>query len=688
MAAQAIGSLYVALGLDSAAFTQGVKRVQTATGRLQAGLEKFGNAATALGKRMSIVSGAMATVGAAAVALVQQTSEAAKEIAAQSKIANASTREFQRWAAGARTVGIQQDKLADILKDVNDRVGDFVETGGGPMKDFFDNVAPKVGVTAEQFKNLSGPQAMQLYVSTLQRAGLNQQQMTFYMEAMASDATALIPILQDGGRAMEGYGDAAEKSGVVMSDTAIKGALEFQVKLQALRDAAQGARNGLAEVLMPVVNKFMDLLIANVIPAMDKVVVAVQSMIEWFGALPGPVQEAAAGVALALGVGGPVLLAIGALSLAMSALIAATGPIGLFIAAAAVLAAAWIRWGDDIKAAVGGAIDWLRTKFDEVVAFFKTLPAVFAQIGRDLIDGLVKGIKERAQAAVDAVREVADAVSQQMDRVTGANKGPISTGAYTGGATGPIPIPSDWGSTNAADGLAAGTSAAGAQGVADAAAYESGWNDRMEINSPSRVMARIGHWLMQGLGNGITANGGTVETSMAAVSDSVVSTTEAANEGFQNFANSAQQSFQSVIAGTASVKDALRSLASQWLSSAASGLFSKGWSGIMGAMGIGANANGTSNWRGGLTHINERGGEIVDLPSGTRIIPHDVSKRMADGSGGLQAVHVTVGVDPETGNLKAFVDQRAGMAAQTMGQAVSSSIPDQIMQFQNDWRRR
>ena len=46
-------------------------------------------------------------------------------------------------------------------------------------------------------------------------------------------------------------------------------------------------------------------------------------------------------------------------------------------------------------------------------------------------------------------------------------------------------------------------------------------------------------------------------------------------------------------------------------------------------MQIGRNAKGTSNWRGGLTWVNEEGGEIVDLPRGTRIIPHDVSMEMA-----------------------------------------------------------
>ena len=54
-------------------------------------------------------------------------------------------------------------------------------------------------------------------------------------------------------------------------------------------------------------------------------------------------------------------------------------------------------------------------------------------------------------------------------------------------------------------------------------------------------------------------------------------------------------------------------------------------------------ATGTPYWRGGLTRINEGGrGEIVDLPSGTQIIPHDVSMAAAQGGGGR---NVTVNVN-------------------------------------------
>lgn len=44
----------------------------------------------------------------------------------------------------------------------------------------------------------------------------------------------------------------------------------------------------------------------------------------------------------------------------------------------------------------------------------------------------------------------------------------------------------------------------------------------------------------------------------------------------------------------------------------------------------GGHATGTPYFKGGMTRINEGGrGEIVDLPNGTRIIPHDVAKKAA-----------------------------------------------------------
>ncbi|MDY6341487.1 MAG: phage tail tape measure protein [Lachnospiraceae bacterium] len=47
-------------------------------------------------------------------------------------------------------------------------------------------------------------------------------------------------------------------------------------------------------------------------------------------------------------------------------------------------------------------------------------------------------------------------------------------------------------------------------------------------------------------------------------------------------------------------------------------------------------AAGDRNWMGGIVQVGEQGGEIMDLPHGTRIYPHDVSMQMAKGGGNRQ----------------------------------------------------
>lgn len=46
---------------------------------------------------------------------------------------------------------------------------------------------------------------------------------------------------------------------------------------------------------------------------------------------------------------------------------------------------------------------------------------------------------------------------------------------------------------------------------------------------------------------------------------------------------------------------------------------------------LSSHATGTSYFSGGWTRVNERGGEIMRLPGGTQIIPHDISQRMVGG---------------------------------------------------------
>lgn len=53
------------------------------------------------------------------------------------------------------------------------------------------------------------------------------------------------------------------------------------------------------------------------------------------------------------------------------------------------------------------------------------------------------------------------------------------------------------------------------------------------------------------------------------------------------------------------------------------------------------NAAGTNDWKGGLTYINERGGELINLPRHAQIIPHDISMEIAREYGRMRAAYTT-----------------------------------------------
>ena len=212
-------------------------------------VKSFANFGTAAGA-------AVAAVPAILAGLVTHTASTAKEITKLAGLAGLGTTEFQKYAAGAATVGIEQDKLTDILKDTNDKIGDFLSTGAGEMKDFFTNIAPLVGVTAENFKKLNSADALKLYVTSLEKANVSQKEMTFYMEGIANDSTALVPLLRDNGKAWDELGAAALSAGVILDTQTIASAAQFSAELVKVEQYISSAKVALAAEFMPVLAQF------------------------------------------------------------------------------------------------------------------------------------------------------------------------------------------------------------------------------------------------------------------------------------------------------------------------------------------------------------------------------------------------------------------------------------------------
>ena len=253
----------------ASAMEKNAKRVQAFESKSSKSLKGTSKAFDGLANTAKRLGPALAA--AFSVQAIKGAINSAVEIQNLSTLAGVASGEFQILAAASSQFGISQEKLADILKDVNDKFGDFTQTGQGPLKDFFDNIAPKVGLTASAFADLSSDKKLGAYVNALQAANVTQSEMTFYMEAIASDSTALVAAFKDNGAAIEAMRARAKELGFVLDDSVIANAKQAKADLdlmstvisanltQALINIAPfltAAASGIAE-LSAAANNFM-----------------------------------------------------------------------------------------------------------------------------------------------------------------------------------------------------------------------------------------------------------------------------------------------------------------------------------------------------------------------------------------------------------------------------------------------
>lgn len=256
---RSLGALTLDLIVEFGGFIEGWDKAERETKKRSKELRKefkeLGDDIVKWGQR------AILATAAATAALIVHTVKASQELGNLSAVANASIEEFQRYAAGSKQVGVEQEKLADVFQDTNKSIGEFLRTGAGPMKDFFERIAPKIGVTAAEFRNLSGPQALQLYYNSLEKANLSQGEMAFFLEKLANGSSKLIPLLKNGGQGFKLFGDEAQKAGGIINTKTVNAADKISAALFIAENSAKGFKNQLAEGLLPTVRDLSGLFV-------------------------------------------------------------------------------------------------------------------------------------------------------------------------------------------------------------------------------------------------------------------------------------------------------------------------------------------------------------------------------------------------------------------------------------------
>lgn len=285
----------------------------------------------------------------------------------------------------------------------------------------------------------------------------------------------------------------------------------------------------------------------------------------------------------------------------------------------------WVLAGaaEDGSIRSGSALDWVQQKAEAFGAWVEglDLSALKQQFDENFTQGL-----QRAGDAMDWCREHADGLKTGV-KLLAVAFGLVKLAQFNQSVAGGASALLGMGKTVLTmTGVLGGQTAA--TGAATAA--QTGLNAAMSANPVGAVILLIEGAIAVGVllyknWDTVKAKAGevwtSIKTAFGGIRDSITGAFSAAKDKVAGFFSWLDQKIESVpILG--SIYKGGKSAVS-WVADQLDG-----------------NAMGTPYWRGGLTRVNERGGEIMNLPSGTQIIPHDVSVRQ--GSGRSVTVNVTI----------------------------------------------
>lgn len=229
-------------------------------------------------------------------------------------------------------------------------------------------------------------------------------------EVFGKSADQLAGIVDDGGAALKAYGDEAENLGLIMSGDTLDSLNEVNDEIDRGKAQLGGAATQLgatvAEVLLPLIEPLTEGIkkITEFIQGLSPETVGLVMKIAGVVAIISPLLIGIGSVISAIGTIMTLAPAIGA------ALTALTGPIGLLIAAAAVLAVGIVTHWDEIKAATAEFAANVSAKFEEIKTNITSKIDAAKTAVLSKFEAIKTGIKSRIEAAKNFVKSAIDKI--------------------------------------------------------------------------------------------------------------------------------------------------------------------------------------------------------------------------------------------------------------------------------------
>ncbi|EOH8199010.1 phage tail tape measure protein [Enterobacter hormaechei subsp. steigerwaltii] len=217
MAGKSLGTLTLDLVAKVGGFVSGMDKAERASQQWAKQVQK--DAAETTKAFASIGSATVALAGAVGIAgfqLLKSTSKQIAETDRWAKSLNISTQELLSWQFAAEKAGVSGDQMADIFKDIGDKIGDAVLNKSGEAVDALN----ALGLSAEKLSKVSPDKQLLAIGESLGKISTNAEKTTV-LESLGNDLSKLLPLFDNNNEKLKQFLSLAKDFGVAPDPASI-----------------------------------------------------------------------------------------------------------------------------------------------------------------------------------------------------------------------------------------------------------------------------------------------------------------------------------------------------------------------------------------------------------------------------------------------------------------------------------
>lgn len=202
-----------------------------------------------------------------------------------SRQAKTTTEDFQSLAFATKQYGINAEQIADISKDIADRIGEFSAAGTGTFQDYADVMKltkKEARAVAMEFESLSSEQVIGKMVSQMEDAGVSGNKMTFVLESMGNDLSRLIPLFSNNSSELNKMKSRFNDVNSSMQITAVQAEKlkDVSTTFDLMTSSFGNATTAISATLAPVMDDFFNDIIKIVPDATQTIIDFVNSFLD------------------------------------------------------------------------------------------------------------------------------------------------------------------------------------------------------------------------------------------------------------------------------------------------------------------------------------------------------------------------------------------------------------------------